>query len=160
MGVIDRRVEVVGNENGGHPTEELEGPHVRRAPVDQFLGGQGFGIGVAACAQDRDEELGPADHAGVGIDDRDRVAGRSPESTSRRMMVLAHDEVELADIGVIGLGEPGVTEALGMTLTVFGPQQSLGDTWPAQLSLHNLPVRDRPGQDRRRRSGPSEEPLF
>ena len=75
-------------------------------------------------------------------------------------MVLAHHEIELADIGVIGLGEPGVSEAVGMALPILGPQQSLGDSGPAQLGVDDLPVRDRAGQDRRRRSGPSEEPLL
>jgi len=42
--------------------------------------------------------------AGVGVDDRGRVAGEVQKELLASVMVLAHHEIELAGIGVIGLG--------------------------------------------------------
>jgi hypothetical protein len=88
------------------------------------------------------------------------VAGEVEEELLAGVMVLAHHEIELSGVSVIGLGEPGVSEAVGMALPVLGPQQSLGDAGTAQLGVNDLPVRGRTSQDRGRRSGSSKEPFF
>jgi hypothetical protein len=160
MRPIDCRLQVVGNQDRGHPAEELERPDVRGAPVRQFLRRQCFRVCVARGTQDSEKELGVADLACVRVDDTDGLAGEVEKELLAGIMVLAHHEIELADIGVIGLGEPGVSEAVGIALPILGPQEGLGDSGPAQLGVDLLPIWDRPRQDGRRRSRPPEEPLF
>ena len=62
-------------------------------PVSKRLGGRGFGVCVVGGAQDRDEELGLADHPCVGVDDLDPVAGEVEEELLARAVIAAVVEI-------------------------------------------------------------------
>ena len=109
-------------------------------PVGQRLGGEGLGIGVAAGAQDGHEEFGLPHLAGVGVDDRQGHAGEVHERLLAGAVLLAHDQVEATLPATIGLAEPGVAEALGVTLAVFEPEQLAGHALAAQLLVDRGPV--------------------
>ena len=102
-------------------TKELQGSDVGADPVRQRLARQRFGVCVVARTQDRDEELGSRDFAGRPIDDRDRVAREVEEELLAGAVLLAQDDVKTVGVCPIALGKPGVAEAIGAALAVFGP---------------------------------------
>ena len=60
-------------------------------PIRQALRPTGLGIGVVGRAEHPDENLGLTDLAGLGIDDRDLLAGIVDEALVAGHVILAHD---------------------------------------------------------------------
>jgi hypothetical protein len=126
-------------------------------PVGETLTPGGFGIGVIAGAEHRDEDGGGAHFAGGRVVNRDRVAGVVDEEFLAGAMLVAKHNVLSLEPTAVQAAVPAIAVAVGLVLAVFLPEQlqrevlvglqlspDLGVVWVAGLA----PVR---GWDRGRR---------
>src|SRR5215831_19141451 len=70
----DARPQIVENCLRRRPAEERERPHIRADPIDKALAKSRFRIGVAGCAEDREEQLTLAHLAGRPVNHLQRRA--------------------------------------------------------------------------------------
>jgi len=142
MGAGDRGLEVVGDDDVGHPTEGGKGPHMGANPVRETLRPRGFDIGIVGGPQDGNKDLHLMHFPGTTVHDRDALAGIVDKELFPRTMALAHDQVELAGPGAIRLAEPTVLETLRRGGLIFLPQQEQSDALAFELVVHRGPVGD------------------
>ena len=170
----DHGAGVVGDDQLGHAADETQRPPQRPQPVGLRLRGRGAGEGVVRGPEHGHEDLRPRNLAGLGVDDRHRVARVVDEELLAGAVHLAHRALEaLGEVPVevaearILVGRPG------RRLDVLLPQQCEGDVLALEPLMdageighpvaHRRPARTRrPAQQRaqarligRRQLGPA-----
>ena len=151
-GALDRALEIVGDEQSSHTPHEFEAADVRGDPVRQLLAPGRLGVGIRRRAQHGDEDLGAADLAAAGVDDRHRVAGVVDEQLVAGAVDLAHRALQALREAVIEQAELAVAIRLaGMGLGVLFPQQLQGDALALEFLVQVGKVRRGMTLHRRRR---------
>jgi len=134
-------------------------------PIGKILASLCFGIGVVAGAKSSHKDLCLADLAGCRVDHGDRLAGVVNEKllpgfvglAHRRIQALGPPAVEFTKLAVLRY-QDGIFVAVGISITVFDPQQAQGYTLASKLCVDLVPVRER-NDPRRRTRGLGEEKL-
>ncbi len=85
---------VVGDDQLGHAADESQRPPQRPQPVGLRLRGRGAGEGVVRGPEHGHEDLRPRNLAGLGVDDRHRVARIVDEELLAGAVHLAHRALE------------------------------------------------------------------
>jgi len=158
VGPHDPRLEVVGDDQLGHPAEEGEGLYVGREEALRALVREGPDVGVAAGPEHGHEEGGLPHLAAARVDVRERVAGPVDEELLAGLVFLTHDHVDAPLPGAVVLAEPGVAVAVRVAGAVLLPEQGQGDVLAGELGMHGRPV-GRPGVGGGLATGTVEAPL-
>jgi len=140
VGMMHRRLQVVGDDDLRHATEGFKGADMGANPVGQALAPGGFDIGGVGGPEHRDEDLCLVYLAALAVHDGHRVPGRIDTELCAGPVPLAHDHIELARPGAIGLAKPAVLEALGHARLVCLPKPQQGDAFAFELLVHLSPV--------------------
>ena len=109
-------------------------------PVGQALAPGGFDIGVVGGPEHRDEDLSLVHLAALAIHDGQSVPGIIDKELFAGPVTLAHDHIELARPGAIGLAKPAVLEPVRHACLVFLPKQQQGNAFAFELLVHLSPV--------------------
>ena len=135
------RLEVVGDDNLGDPTEGRKGAPMRADPVRQTRGPGGLGRGVVRCSQNCHEKRHRVHLPAVRVPHGDALARIIDQERLPRTVTLPHNEVERARPGALPLTEPAVLQALWGRALILLPQQAQGDARAFQLVVHRRSVR-------------------
>lgn len=132
-GVGDPALEIVWDEHGGSPAEELHHPHVGGDPGRQILGETRLGVEVAARPEHADEQLDDGDLAGGRVGEHRPLAGEVDERFLASAVDLAHRRVQPADPLVVVPAELAVAVAVAVRGQVLQVQPLQRDPRPLEL---------------------------
>jgi hypothetical protein len=119
-------------------------------PVQKLLGTDRLGIEVAGRPEDGHEQLSfEGHHTETLVVDGDPPSGEVDEQLLARLVLLAHDHVEMKPPAPVVLAELAVGVAVGEGLLVLEPQQHQGDVGTPELPVDVRPVRGGTGGRRR-----------
>ena len=141
VGAGHSALEVVGSDHPRDASKKLEGAGLRPCEVFEVLGPRNPGVRVPARPQRGDEDLRFAHLSGGPFDDRHRHAGVVHEHTLAGGMDLAHRHVKLPDDFPVMRAELGVTQRIGMLLSMLLPQQPQRHPASPQLPMDVGPIR-------------------
>ena len=134
------RLEVVGDDNRGDPTEGRKGPHLGAHPVRQTRGPGRLGIGVVRSPEDGHEKRHLVHLPTVAVDHGDALPSVLHTELLARTVGLPHDEIQLARRGAGGVTKPPILQAVGRGRFVFLPEQAQGDALPLQFLMDLRPI--------------------
>jgi hypothetical protein len=143
VGAGDGGLEIVRDDDVGHPTQGGQGPHMGPNPVRQTLRPRGFDIGIVGGSQDGNKERHFMDFPSMAVHDWDALTSIVDKELFPCAMALAHDQGEFTGPGTIRLAEPAVLESLWCGGLIFLPQQEQRDTFPFEFAVHCGPVGSR-----------------
>ena len=149
-GPRDGALQLVGDPEARRAPEVLDHPGVGADPVGQLLGRGRLGVGEAAGAKHRDEELDGTRLAHVPLDHPRARARVVDEGLLAGAMHLAHRRPQPPDPPPIDRTELAVAIAPRLTLGVFLPQQVQRHAGVCELAVDPRALRPDPRPHRRR----------
>ena len=141
VGLADQRPWIVGNDQFGHSADKLERPAQAVQPVGLSLGGRGAGIGVVRGTEHGDEDVGPANFARGGVDDRDGIASVIGKQFLAGPVRLPHRTLESLGIVPVKVAETRVLVGrLAPRLPILFPEQRQGDAVLLQFLVNRREI--------------------
>jgi hypothetical protein len=140
VGAGDGGLEIVRDDEVGHPAQGGQGPHRGPNPVRQTLRPRGFDIGRVGGSPDGNTERRFMDFPGMAVHDGEALPSLVDKELFPGAMALAHDQGECAGPGTICLAEPAVRESLWCGGLLVLPHQEHRDALPFEFTGHWGPV--------------------
>src|SRR5271154_6838642 len=139
LGIVERRLvdaalQIVGNQQLRHTTEEAEHAHMSAGPVRQLLRPRRLGTGEVRGAEYADEYLSLVDFTRRLITNRDPLARVVHERLFAGDVVLAHHRTQPSLKTAKQIAEPAIAVALLIDLPIFLPQNHHRHAGPLQLA--------------------------
>ena len=143
-GAGDGAFQLVGDPHRSGATEVLRHADVRVDPVGQLLGLGRLGVGEAAGAEHRDEQLDRPQLTRTPVDQARPLAREIDEGLLAGAVDLSHRRPQPLDPSSVELAELGVAVAARMDLKVLLPEQLQRDAVALQFPVDVCAVRPDP----------------
>jgi len=125
--LVDSGLPLIRHDQSRSAAEEIQRAGVGTDPIRQTASPRGFGVGVAAGAQHRYEDIGGTALAGRRIDYADRVAGVIDKGLFTGPVFLPQHHIQMPGPFAILLAEPTVVGSIGVLLDKLLPEQLQSD---------------------------------
>src|SRR5258708_6125018 len=136
----DAGFEIIGHSSLRHTAEKFECVDVRTNPVGERLAPARLGVGVARCAERRDEEGRLVYLARHRTDDRRGVPSPVDEQLVTRHVRLPHRRREAPSPFAVKLAEAGIAVAVDMRGAMLLPQDHQRHAATLEFFVHLRPV--------------------
>ena len=138
-----RHGHIIGDDQLGASTMEVERAHVRGDPVRRRPGPRRLAEGVVRRPEHRDEDLRFAYRTGMRAHHRHRLPGVVDAHLLAGTVLVAHHHVERRRPRPVPLAEPTILQPLGMDRLGLPPQQRQCHALATQLAVELAALRQR-----------------